>query len=257
VAQQQRVPLGAVVDWAVGLEVSADPPQGEQDGQTPALLQVQALLHQRFPLGQVAGVEQGQVAQERRFPRTRIAQDHQARIGRQRFLDADGDRLGVRAGAVLWMSQRRFAGSQCLAGGEIGFLLQPGSLGLDRALARGAEGDVYLLQLNMHQLAAGADALEPQVAVTADDVAQVVGQRGIRVTHHRGVDGQLAVHDGHVALGDDDVATHVFAHGNTVLVRSDRFASLSCGTGAFDVGLGARSVFLWGAALHTESSIVR
>ena len=60
-----------------------------------------------------------------------------------------------------------------LAGGEVRFLSEPLILGLAGSLLSGAQGDVNLLQLDVDQLPARANALQLEIAVVGDDVFEI------------------------------------------------------------------------------------
>lgn len=119
-------------------------------------------------LGQVARIEQRQIAQQGGLAATGVAQHDQAPVRRQGRVDRD---LRGIARRCLVLTALPFARCQCR------FVGQPGHLGPLAGVARGAQGHIDPIELDVDEPAAGADALQLQVTVLADQRLQITAER--------------------------------------------------------------------------------
>jgi len=160
--------VGAVVLRVVFSQIAADLAQRKHDGQGSSFIEPECLRDAVRVLGQVACIEQRQIAQQGGLAAAGVAQHDQAPMRRQGRVDRDLRGL-ARRGLVL--TALPFARRQCR------FVGQPGNLGPLAGVARGTQGHINPIQLDVDEPAAGTDALQLEVTVLTDERLQITAER--------------------------------------------------------------------------------
>ena len=119
-------------------------------------------------LGQVARIAQRQITQQGGLAAAGVAQHNQTPVCRQGRVDRD---LRGVARRCLVLTALPFTRCQCR------FVGQPGNLGPLVGVARGAQGHIDAIQLDVDESAAGTDTLQLEITVLADQRLQITAER--------------------------------------------------------------------------------